>query len=78
MQMAALQVKNVPEDLHESIRERAEAEGVSISEFILAAVRRELSRPRMQDWLDDVAGDAPTRVRRSDIVTAIAAGRRGR
>ncbi len=76
--MAALQVKNVPEDLHELLRERAEEEGTSISEIVLAAIRRELSRPRVQDWLDAVAHDAPTSVRRADIVSAIADGRRTR
>ena len=76
--MAALQVKNVPEDLHDQLRERAEAGGTSISEVVLAAIRRELSRPRMQVWLDEVSHDAPTRVRRADIVSAIADGRRGR
>jgi plasmid stability protein len=76
--MAALQVKNVPEDLHELLRKRAEAEGTSISEVVLAAIRRELTRPRMQAWLDEVSHDAPTRVKRTDIVSAIAEGRRGR
>lgn len=76
--MAALQVKNVPEDLHELLRERAEAEGTSISEVVLAAIRRELTRPRMQAWLDEVSHDASTRVKRTDIVAAIAEGRRGR
>jgi post-segregation antitoxin (ccd killing protein) len=76
--MAALQVKNVPEDLHEQLRERAEAEGVSISELVLAAIRRELNRPRMQQWFDEVVQDAPTTVKRSDIVAAIAEGRRDR
>ena len=76
--MAALQVKNVPEDIHNLLRERAEAEGTSISEIVLAALRRELNRPRMQDWLSDVAGDAPTKVRRHDIISAIADGRSSR
>ena len=68
----------MPEDLHELLRERAEAEGTSISEVVLAAIRRELTRPRMQAWLDEVSHDAPTRVKRTDIVSAIAEGRRGR
>ena len=76
--MAALQVKNVPEDLHEQLRERAEAEGTSISKLVLAAIRRELTRPRIQQWFDDVAQDGSTSVKRSDIVTAIAEGRRDR
>lgn len=76
--MAALQVKNLPEDLHEQLRERADAEGTSISEIVLAAIRRELSRPRMQIWLDEISQDAPTQVKRRDIVSAIAESRRAR
>ena len=76
--MAALQVKNLPEDLHEQLRERADTEGTSISEIVLAAIRRELSRPRMQIWLDEISRDAPTQVKRRDIVSAIAESRRAR
>lgn len=76
--MAALQVKIVPEDLHELLQERAEAEGASISEVVLAANRRELSRSRVQDWLDELSHDAPAKVRRADILSAIADGRRSR
>ena len=76
--MAALQVKNLPEDLHEQLRERADTEGTSISEIVLAAIRRELSRPRMQIWLDEISRDAPTQVKRRDIVSAIAGSRRAR
>ena len=76
--MAALQVKNLPEDLHEQLRERADAEGTSISEIVLAAIRRELSRPLMQIWLDEISRDAPTQVTRRDIVSAIAESRRAR
>lgn len=76
--MAAIQVKNVPEDLHTLLRERAESEGTSISDIVLRALRRELTRPRMQSWLEEVARDPDTKVTRQDIVTAIAEGRRGR
>jgi plasmid stability protein len=53
--VSAIQVKNVPEDLHEALRERAAAEGKTLGEVILEALRRDLRRQTMRAWLDRVA-----------------------
>jgi hypothetical protein len=53
--MSAIQVKNVPEDLHEALRDRAVAEGKTLGEVILEALRRDLRRQTMRVWLDRVA-----------------------
>lgn len=73
--MSALQVKNVPEDVHEYLRSRAEADGTTISEVVLTALRREMARPRMRDWLDRVADSTPTKATGESIVKAIREGR---
>jgi hypothetical protein len=52
--MSAIQVKNVPEDLHAALRERAAAEGKTIGEVILESLRRDLRRQTMREWLDSV------------------------
>ncbi|MFI5052859.1 MAG: hypothetical protein ACHQDE_00735 [Acidimicrobiia bacterium] len=57
--MSAIQVKNVPEELHEELRRRATAEGKTVGEVILAALRRELRREEMHDWLERVAQHRP-------------------
>ena len=44
-----IQVKNVPVALHERLRRRARLQNRTISDFVLAAVERELAR---QEWLD--------------------------
>ena len=44
-----IQVKNVPAPLHERLRRRARLQNRTISDFVLAAVERELAR---QEWLD--------------------------
>ena len=54
--MSSLQVKNVPEKLHDRIRQRAAAEGFSLSDFALRSVERELSRV---DWLDRLRRRSP-------------------
>jgi hypothetical protein len=53
--MSAIQVKNVPEDLHAALRERAAAEGKTIGEVILESLRRDLRRQTMREWLDDLS-----------------------
>lgn len=53
--MAAIQVKNVPEDLHEALRARAKAEGRTVGEVILDALRRDLRTQDSRDWLDHLA-----------------------
>lgn len=42
--MANIQVKNVPEELHERLRRHAREENCSMSAAVLAAIERELSR----------------------------------
>jgi plasmid stability protein len=51
--MANLQVKNLPEDLHERLRRAAEASRCTLSEVVLEALERELAR---RDWQQRLAG----------------------
>ena len=53
--MSAIQVKNVPPDLHDELRRRAVAEGRTVGEVILASLRRDLRRQTMREWLHRVA-----------------------
>lgn len=53
--MGALQVKNVPPDLHEAARQRAAEEGVTISEYILTLIQRDLAVPSQRRWLADLS-----------------------
>ncbi|MGH8963727.1 MAG: FitA-like ribbon-helix-helix domain-containing protein [Actinomycetes bacterium] len=43
--MAELHVRNIPADLHERLRERASAEGRSLSSEVVAILRRVLDPP---------------------------------
>ena len=40
----AIQIREVPEDLHQALRTRAAAEGVSLSEYCLRELRRVMGR----------------------------------
>ena len=44
-----LQVKNVPAELHDRLRQRARLQNRTLSDLVLAAIERELAR---QEWLD--------------------------
>ena len=57
--MGAIQVKNVPEDLHDELRQRAENEGTSISEYVLRLIRRELSLPTTDEWFAMLKANPP-------------------
>jgi len=52
--VANLQVKNLPDDLHEKLRARARAQRTTVSELVTQMLRRELSRPSMEEWLAEV------------------------
>jgi plasmid stability protein len=52
--VSAIQVKNVPADLHDELRRRAAAEGKTVGEVILEALRRDLRRQSLRTWLDGV------------------------
>lgn len=49
--MATLQVKHLPAELHAQLRERAAAEGLTLTDYVTRLVRRDLSRPSMTQWL---------------------------
>ena len=52
--MTNLQVKNLPDDLHDELRKRAQRQHTTISDLVTQLLRRELSRPSMDEWLAEV------------------------
>ena len=46
-----IQIRNVPEQMHRRLKARAALEGVSMSQYVLAAVERALERPSRRDLL---------------------------
>ena len=69
-----IQVRNVPEDVHRTLRTRASAAGVSLSDYVLGELNRVAERPPVADLLERArarAGGAG----RDAIVDAVRAGR---
>ena len=52
--MSNLQIKNVPETVHTELRRRAEQAGLSLRDYMLRLIRRDLALPSVQDWLAEI------------------------
>ncbi len=77
--MSAIQVKNVPPELHERLRARARAEGRNLSDYVRDVLERDLLVPSMREWLDSLAQDEPmSSISSEEIVATIHAGREER
>jgi plasmid stability protein len=60
-----LQIRNVPDDVHRTLKSRAALAGMSLSEYALAELRRAAERPTREEILARIAARPPTRLRRS-------------
>ena len=69
-----LQIRDVPDDLHRTLRTRAAAAGMSLSDYALAALSEVAARPSISDVLRlarSRSGGAPL----ADVVAAVRDGR---
>jgi antitoxin FitA len=71
--MGAIQVKDVPEELHEALRRRAIQEGMTLADYVLDLIRRDLGLPSRREWLERLATREP--VKGGDIAAEIRAAR---
>jgi len=49
--MSMLQLKNVPEPIKRSLRKRARDEGLTMSDYVLGLIKRDLDRPSTSEIL---------------------------
>ena len=63
--MKLLQVRNVPDDVHRTLKSRAAAAGMSLSEYVLAELRRAAERPTRDEILARIATRPASRPQRS-------------
>jgi len=47
-----IQVRDVPEHVHGTLKARAAREGMSLSDFVKKELERVAERPTMREWLD--------------------------
>lgn len=70
--MPSIQVKDVPHDVHATLRVRAAAAGQSLQEYLLARLVQDAHTPTVDELLDRAGGRAGGR---ADLETAAAAVR---
>jgi plasmid stability protein len=65
MHMTMLQIRNVPEDLHRRLKARAALQGMSLSDFALAELRRGIERPTRAELIERLEARPSRRLRTS-------------
>jgi plasmid stability protein len=58
-----IQVRNVPEDVHGTLKSRAAREGMSLSDFLKRELAHAAERPTMREWLESTKQTKPIRAR---------------
>ncbi len=72
--MKVIQIRNVPDDVHRTLRTRATAAGMSLSDYLLDELERVARRPAVADVLVR-AGRRSSGVSGEAIVEAVRSGR---
>ena len=67
-----IQIRNVPPDLHRKMKARAALEGKSLSEYLLAELRRLAELPTPEEWRARLATREPVSLTEApaDIIRA--------
>ncbi len=60
-----VQIREVPEPLHNVLKARAASEGMSLSDYIKRELVRSAERPTMREWLRKTEEAKPIRAKRS-------------
>lgn len=76
--MPSIQVKDVPAEVHATLRRRAAAAGQSLQEYLLARLIAEATQPTIEEVLERAGQRAGGRVTTRDAVRAVRAERDSR
>ena len=60
-----IQVRDVPDQVHGTLKARAAREGMSLSDFLKRELARSAERPSMQEWLERTQQVKPLRSKQS-------------
>jgi len=75
-EMALIQIRNVPDDVHRTLKMRAAAAGTSLSDYILLDMTRAARTPTPEELDARIRSRARAGVTTQDILEARDAGRR--
>ena len=74
--MSLIQIRNVPEDVHRTLKVRAAAEGTSLSDYVLREITRAARTPTPAELDARIRARKPAGVTTEDILAARDEGRR--
>jgi plasmid stability protein len=60
-----IQIRDVPDELHKTLKARAAGEGMTLSDFIKKELEHTAERPTMREWLERTAQAKPIITRRT-------------
>lgn len=57
-----IQIRNVPDELHRTLKERAARSGMTLPDYLLSEIELVAKKPTMKEWLEKVSRDEPVEV----------------
>jgi plasmid stability protein len=60
-----IQIRDVPEEVHATLKARAARERMSLSDFLKKELEHTVERPSMKEWLEQAQQTKPIRSKRS-------------
>jgi plasmid stability protein len=54
-----IQIRNVPDDLHRTLKARAAKAGMTLSDYLLSEIELVAKKPTIKEWLEMVSRDEP-------------------
>lgn len=69
--MTALQIRNLPDEVHRKLKARAAQRGQSLSEYAAQVLRAEAETPTMDEWWARVSAHGPAGTATVDEVVAL-------
>ena len=73
--MSSVQVKNVDEETHELLRQRAAAAGVTLGEYVLELIRKDLRTPSRAEWFARLRALPPAGITHEEMLRDLDAQR---
>jgi antitoxin FitA len=64
-----IQIRNVPDELHRTLKVRAAKAGMTLSDYLLSEIEQIAEKPTMKEWLERVAELEPIEVDEPPEVT---------
>ncbi|MEZ5315773.1 MAG: hypothetical protein R2752_00060 [Vicinamibacterales bacterium] len=75
--MGLIQIRDVPEDVHRTLKARAAAQGTSLSDYVLRQVIQAARTPTPEELDERIRSRGTAGVSTKDILAARDAGRQG-